>query len=606
MNPKNLFIMAGGKETPRQKMIGMMYLVLTALLALNVSKAVLDAFVAIEDNMQKAAITQHVRGNGFIVELNSAHAEAKGDPTMKAKAEKIEYYMEIIQKIDNETGTMIKMIDDLKINLLKESGEAVEDSDIKNKDKDAILWTKYSKSKDQLLPSRMNLMAVEAKDQYDKPMAILCGTAEGGDIKSPKGEGMKLWNAYNGYRSKLCELLATYKSGDKSFTFKPSAINQYKDKTDLLMKIRKMMTASGQNVNMNEDKEVLEQLYSELSKLEKSEVHDITDVHWIGKTFDHSPLVAALASLTNMQQEILSARATAVGHLKSKVTTGEFSFNMVTSLATGDAVVNQGGDIEIKVMMAAYDSDNQPIVTVKNPGATVSVANGQGTVKMRASGSGGPITLSGTVAIMKKSGVKKELPWTKDVIVMTPTGTVSLPNMNVLYRGYNNVVEGVASGYATTNLIGSGLKSLTKNGAQWIAKPGTGRTCKITVSGKTGDGVSANLGTYEFRVMNLPPPALYLGTIGNGQTVSAKAISSMTKLFTKYPPGIPLDATFSVGRYEIKVSGAPRPATGVGKNLSSDAKSLLKQVKKGDQVIISAKYNGMGYSGNVATVINVK
>lgn len=33
--------MAGGKETPRQKMIGMMYLVLTALLALNVSKQVL-------------------------------------------------------------------------------------------------------------------------------------------------------------------------------------------------------------------------------------------------------------------------------------------------------------------------------------------------------------------------------------------------------------------------------------------------------------------------------------------------------------------------------------------------------------------------------------
>ena len=31
-------------ETPRQKMIGMMYLVLTAMLALNVSADVLDAF----------------------------------------------------------------------------------------------------------------------------------------------------------------------------------------------------------------------------------------------------------------------------------------------------------------------------------------------------------------------------------------------------------------------------------------------------------------------------------------------------------------------------------------------------------------------------------
>ena len=36
--------MAGAKETPRQKMISMMYLVLTALLALNVSVEVIDSF----------------------------------------------------------------------------------------------------------------------------------------------------------------------------------------------------------------------------------------------------------------------------------------------------------------------------------------------------------------------------------------------------------------------------------------------------------------------------------------------------------------------------------------------------------------------------------
>jgi len=39
--------MAGGKQSPRQKMINMMYLVLTALLALNISKEVLHAFVVV-------------------------------------------------------------------------------------------------------------------------------------------------------------------------------------------------------------------------------------------------------------------------------------------------------------------------------------------------------------------------------------------------------------------------------------------------------------------------------------------------------------------------------------------------------------------------------
>ncbi len=47
--------MAGGKETPRQKMIGMMYLVLTALLALQVSNAVLEKFVFIDKALNRQA-----------------------------------------------------------------------------------------------------------------------------------------------------------------------------------------------------------------------------------------------------------------------------------------------------------------------------------------------------------------------------------------------------------------------------------------------------------------------------------------------------------------------------------------------------------------------
>jgi gliding motility-associated protein GldM len=48
--------MAGGKQTPRQKLIGMMYLVLTALLALNVSVEVLDAFVLVDDGLQQTNV----------------------------------------------------------------------------------------------------------------------------------------------------------------------------------------------------------------------------------------------------------------------------------------------------------------------------------------------------------------------------------------------------------------------------------------------------------------------------------------------------------------------------------------------------------------------
>lgn len=43
-----------GKQTPRQKMIAMMYLVLTVLLALNISKDVLDAFVVVDENIEQS------------------------------------------------------------------------------------------------------------------------------------------------------------------------------------------------------------------------------------------------------------------------------------------------------------------------------------------------------------------------------------------------------------------------------------------------------------------------------------------------------------------------------------------------------------------------
>ncbi|HSD08835.1 MAG TPA: hypothetical protein VLC96_16420, partial [Flavobacterium sp.] len=46
--------MAGGKLTPRQKMINLMYLVFIAMLALNMSKEVLSAFGLINERFETA------------------------------------------------------------------------------------------------------------------------------------------------------------------------------------------------------------------------------------------------------------------------------------------------------------------------------------------------------------------------------------------------------------------------------------------------------------------------------------------------------------------------------------------------------------------------
>src|SRR6056300_1421175 len=69
--------MAGGKETPRQKMIGMMYLVLTALLALNISKQVIAAFVTINDKLDRSAEIINTNNNGIYAAFEKKIITAK-------------------------------------------------------------------------------------------------------------------------------------------------------------------------------------------------------------------------------------------------------------------------------------------------------------------------------------------------------------------------------------------------------------------------------------------------------------------------------------------------------------------------------------------------
>jgi hypothetical protein len=272
-------------------------------------------------------------------------------------------------------------------------------------------------------------------------------------------------------------------------------------------------------------------------------------------------------------------------------------------LAYGPELVNQNGEIEVQVLMAAFDSDKQPIVTV-NGGTLRETKEGKGYVI--AKGSGSEVKLSGTITILNKSGVPKKMDWDKTIKVMKPVGTVSLPEMNMLYRGYNNVVMGVASGYEQTVLNGSGV-TLSKSGDGYIGKvTTTGREASISISGKnTTTNKTEQLGIFKFRVSNLPPPQLYLGTLSSGSSAASASVKAMNRLFMKYPPEIPLKASFDVGQWEVSVTGAPRTIQGNGAALSAEAMSLIKQAKSGNTVSISGKFKGPS-SGFAACVIKVQ
>ncbi|MEL6557972.1 MAG: gliding motility protein GldM, partial [Bacteroidota bacterium] len=75
--------MAGGKETPRQKMIGMMYLVLTALLALNVSTTVIDKFLFINESLVQANKGSESRNVASIESIKTKANDTQDEKDLK-------------------------------------------------------------------------------------------------------------------------------------------------------------------------------------------------------------------------------------------------------------------------------------------------------------------------------------------------------------------------------------------------------------------------------------------------------------------------------------------------------------------------------------------
>src|SRR3990167_7657389 len=67
--------MASGKQTPRQKMINLMYLIFIAMLALNMSKEVLAAFGIMNEKLETSNIKTAESNNEFLASLETKASE---------------------------------------------------------------------------------------------------------------------------------------------------------------------------------------------------------------------------------------------------------------------------------------------------------------------------------------------------------------------------------------------------------------------------------------------------------------------------------------------------------------------------------------------------
>ncbi|MCB9261608.1 MAG: gliding motility protein GldM [Flavobacteriales bacterium] len=116
--------MAGGKLSPRQKMINMMYLVLTALLALNVSKEILKSFHLMEVSFNKA---KENLASKIDLQMKAFAKQAENDPTL------VPYYNRALEA-KTITDDFVAKIDGIKKELEDKTGgrEELADKDKKS------------------------------------------------------------------------------------------------------------------------------------------------------------------------------------------------------------------------------------------------------------------------------------------------------------------------------------------------------------------------------------------------------------------------------------------------------------------------------------------
>ncbi|EON77330.1 gliding motility-related protein [Lunatimonas lonarensis] len=106
--------MAGGKETPRQRMIGMMYLVLTALLALQVSNQILQKFILLNDGLERTSKNFNQK-NDFAINIIRTTVEQQGNN------EKDVPKVEAAQQIRTLSREVFTYLEEIKNRLIDES-----------------------------------------------------------------------------------------------------------------------------------------------------------------------------------------------------------------------------------------------------------------------------------------------------------------------------------------------------------------------------------------------------------------------------------------------------------------------------------------------------
>ena len=457
--------------SPRQRMINMMYLVLTALLALNVSKEVLDSFFEVNVGVVRTTNEFDIKNN----ETYSAFMQAVEQNPVKAGPwkEKAFQVREKAEKLERD-------IQRFKYNLvLSVDGEVFLGKKL-NSEGDEIEENRFEIPFDELTEKQQNkkISALDNKENRDVS----------GELLVNSGEAAKLKQAIISYRS-LLESLA------------------------------------GEN-------EVLKHsILTSLDTKDKGKNGTKGKISWEDYYFEDMPSVAALTLLSKIQSDIRNTEANVIDFLRQEIDAGSLKFTTAEAIQIPTSnFVLRGDSFKAEIFIAAKDTTQDPKIWVGEFEESdsndyrmvgeyeiIPVKRGKGVFKTRTRTEG--LKEWGGLITMKTDMGLKMYPFKGSYLVANKSVVVSPINMNVFYLEVDNPVKISVPGFAAADITASmsngNLRATKKSIGEYIARPTKKGKAMVTLF-TTIEGKRTKMGAVEFRVKEVPPPKPFIGGKSEG------------------------------------------------------------------------------------------
>ena len=523
--------MAGAKLPPRQKMIGMMYLVLTAMLALNVSKDILNAFIIVNDGLEKTSINFKDKIDAQHTAFEKAYQENKV---------KVGPFYDKAKDVEERSDALYNYINQIKANIIaKTEGYPSWENAI---------------GKDQFgNDTLVNIKNIGKKDNYD----ILTNELVGSEPGSPKTGELTA--------SELKDKMASFRDALLGYVEPGSAVEQSlqatfnfddrKDASGLMnnwesynfyhtpLAATLTILSKMQNDVRNAESDMLKQLFANVDagsfKFNKLEAATIAPSNYIiqGDSFRAQVFLAAYDSTKNPE--------------------------MLLGTTIDSSTWEVGGDlIDMKVV------------------------NGKGHVAIKTSAVG-EFTWKGVINYQAPGGKILHFPFKTTYTVATPSLVVSPDKMNVFYRGVDNPVSISVAGVANDKIAASiSNGSLSRgSGGGYIVRVKTGNESVIRVSAEMPDGSKKSMGEAKFRVKRIPDPVPYVaGKTGSDNTSKAQ-LSAVSKIFAKMD-NFDFDISVNVTQFmfSMVVNGILVEKEVKGDRIPQEVKDMIGKAKRGSKV----------------------